>query len=402
MRIAIIHSGNSGFFPRFYKALYSVIETNGDTCRLYVPNSGRNHRCILPGQHIFGNRLNWLIHSRLFRITGIRDIFSVLSTLNIIHKLNKYKPNLIHCNLINDDFLNIPLFVYYINKHNIPIIWTMHDCRAFTGGCPYFDEVKCNKWKTGCGKCPQKETIIDGTHLQWIIRKYWNNKINKLQIVVPSNWLANFVKESFLKEHPIQVIYNGVDISIFSNETNIDIRKKYHIDSSKKIILGCAIHWENRKGLKFFKQMAPKLNSEYQIVLIGGISKEIQENLKREGIICTGKTSTIEEMVAWYQSASVFVNPTLADNFPTTNIEALASGTPVITFNTGGSPEAIDNKTGIVVAKEDLNGLISAIEQINKTPTNYTKKNCLDRAEHFSQKQYLEYYKLYLKIINHE
>lgn len=402
MRIAIIHSGNSGFFPRFYKALYSVIEAHGDSCRLYVPNSGRNYRCILPGQQIFGNRLNWFIHNKLFLITGIRDIFSILSTINLIHKFRKYKPDLIHCNLINDDFLNIPIFVYYVNKHNIPIIWTMHDCRAFTGGCPYFDEVKCDKWKNGCNKCPQKETFIDGSHIQWTIRKYWHNKINKLQIVTPSIWLSNFIKDSFLKKHPIQVIYNGVNTSIFSNRININIREKYHIDSSKKIILGCAIHWESRKGLFFFEQIAPKLNSEYQIVLIGGISIEIQEKLKKIGILCIGKTSNTEEMIAWYQIATVFVNPTMADNFPTTNIEALASGTPVITFNTGGSPEAINDKTGIVVEKEDLNGLLLAIEKISQTPSNYTKENCLYRAELFSEKQYQEYYKLYLKTINHD
>lgn len=401
MRIAIIHSGNSGFFPRFYKALHSVIETHGGSCRLYVPNSGRNYRCILPEQQIFGNRLNWFIHNKLFFITGIRDIFSVFSTINLIHKLKKYKPDLIHCNLINDDFLNIPIFVYYVNKYNIPIIWTMHDCRAFTGGCPYFDEIKCNKWKTGCNKCPQKETIIDGSNIQWAIRKHWHNKINKLQIVTPSIWLANFIKESFLKKHPLQVIYNGVNTSIFSKRTNINIREKYQIDNSKKIVLGCAIHWESRKGLIFFEQIAPKLNKDYQIVLIGGISMERQEKLKKIGILCTGKTSSTEEMIAWYQIATVFVNPTLADNFPTTNIEALASGTPVITFNTGGSPEAIDDKTGIVVEKEDLNGLLSAIERIAKNPSNYTKENCLSRAEFFSEKQYIEYYKLYLKTINH-
>lgn len=399
MKIAILHSGNSGFFPRFYKSLANAIEQNKDQCVLIVPNSGRNKRCVLHNQIAWGTRLNWYIHSRWHKITGLQDLFSIFETLNLLYILNKQKPDVIHFNLINEKCLNIPLLVYYINKHCIPVVWTMHDCRAFTGQCPYFDEVNCNKWQTGCGKCPQCETWIDNTHLQWKLYRKWNAGFKNLTIVTPSQWLANFVKKSFFYKYPVQVIYNGIDTTTFSQPTHYDVHSKYKINKNKKIILGCAINWEPRKGMRYFEQLADLLPSDFQIVLVGGIKTEDLQRLSNKKIICTGRTSTVEELISWYQVAAVFCNPTLADNFPTTNIESLAAGTPIVSFRTGGSPEAIDNKTGIVVEQGDLSALCEAIKQITEQKERYTSENCKLRSMLFSDEQYKQYIKLYYSLL---
>lgn len=400
MRIAIIQSGNAGFFPRFYKSLAKAIDTNGDQKILLVPNSGRNKRCVLPNQIVWGTRFNWFIHSRFHKLTGLQDIFSLFETISLLHILKSQRPDLIHLHLINDKCLNLPLFVHYVNKHHIPVAWTMHDCRAFTGQCPYFDEVNCHKWKSGCGKCPQCETWIDNTHWQWKIRQQWHTTFKNLTIVTPSKWLASFVKESMFKKNSINTIYNGVDISMFSQETNYDVRSKYNIGIEKKIVLGCAINWEPRKGMIFFEQMAELLPNDYQIVLVGNIGDAQKESLGFKKIICVGRTSTLDEMVAWYQTAAVFCNPTLADNFPTTNIESLASGTPIVTFRTGGSPEAIDEKTGIVVEQGNLLQLCDAVIQVATHRDIYTAENCRKRSLLFSDEQYKQYVKLYHSIIN--
>ena len=398
MKIAIIHSGNSGFFPRFYKSLVHAIEQNKDEYILMVPNSGRNKRCMLPHQYIWGTRLNWFIHSRWYKITGLQDIFSVFETLHLLHLLHRHNPDILHFNIINDKCLNIPLLVHYANKCNIAIVWTMHDCRAFTGQCPYFDEVNCNRWKTGCGNCPQCETWIDSTHWQWKIHQHWHTAFKNLTIVTPSQWLASFVKESIFKKNRVEVIYNGVDTIRFAQKSNFDIHSKYQINKKKKIVLGCAINWESRKGMAYFEQMSELLPDIYQIVLVGNIDEKKKKYLAQKNIICIGRTSTLDEMIAWYQSASVFCNPTLADNFPTTNIESLAAGTPIVTFQTGASPEAIDEKTGIVVEQGNLQQLCEAVKQIASHRNFYTTENCRKRSLLFSNEQYKQYIQLYHQI----
>jgi len=398
MKIAIIQVANIGFFPKFYNAILSSVEKKGDNIRLFVPNTGRNKRNRLSYQSTFGTRFNWFIHYYLYKITGIQDIFSFFSTLHLIRKMVKYSPDIIHLNVINDKIINIPLFVRYVNKNNIAIIWTMHDCRAFTGQCPYFDEIQCFRWKTGCEKCPICETKINNTHITWNIRRKWQTQIKRMVIVTPSKWLATYVQESFFRNYPIKVIYNGVDIVRFSKKINLDVRKKYGISENKKIILGCSIFWEHRKGLNYFIQLSQRITTDYQVVLIGNIDETKKKELLENNIICTGRTKTFTEMTAWYQSANVFCNPTMADNFPTVNIEALAAGTPVVTFNTGGSPEAVDEKTGIVVEKGNVSELCRAVTYVAEHRNIYTYENCIKRAQMFSNRQYDLYVQLYKSI----
>lgn len=397
MKIVVLHSGNIGFFPRFYNSLVNSIKRHGDDAYLVAPNSGRNKRRILYNQTLYGERLNWFIHAAIYKITGLQDIFSIIDTLCLLRVLKKITPDVIHLNVVNDKILNMPLFVHYINKHKIRVVWTMHDCRAFTGQCPYFDEIDCSRWKTGCGKCPQCETKIDSTSAVWKIRKKTALKINNLTIVTPSKWLASFVRESFFCDSNLQVIYNGVDTAAFSKTTDINVFDAYGLKQGKKIVLGCAIFWENRKGLIYFERLAQILPDEYQIILVGNIEDKVKLRLMSKNIICTGQTKNLDEMVALYQSANVFCNPTMADNFPTTNIEALAAGTPVVTFNTGGSPEAIDENTGIVVEKGNLKELCSSIIKIVENKDKYSYDNCIKRSKLFSCKQYDQYVEIYHK-----
>lgn len=401
MRIAILHGSNQGFFPRFYEALHTSILDSGSVVRLFSPNSGVNRMKRLQDQVIWGTRINWHIHNLLFKITGKQDCYSQWSTLNLIRRLKEFNPDVLHLHVINQCQINLPMLVKYVNKHHIPVVWTFHDCRAFTGLCPYFDSVCCQKWQAGCGRCPQltqySHSKKDRTHWQWEFRKKWITQIANLYIVTPSLWLSNLVRASFLRRYPCHIIYNGVDTSGFSKMSSCDVRKKYGI-GTKHIVLGCAVNWEKRKGMLYFEQIIHRLPDDYQIVLVGGIGGSDKQRLQAEGIIVTGRTKTFDELVAWYQQASVFVNPTLEDNFPTVNIESLASGTPVVTFCTGGSPEAIDEHSGIIVEKGDVDGLVQAIQNIITSPLQYSKSTCINRSQDFTNSNYQEYVKLYVKI----
>lgn len=399
MKIAILQSSFAGFFPRYYKALYNASISNGDEACVFGNRNSINKRTKLPNQILFGSRLNWHIHHTLYKLFGLSEIYSFTDTLDLTLKLSKFKPDVIHLNVINGCILNMPMLVRYANRNKIPIVWTMHDCRAFTASCPYPDEADCDKWQNGCEGCPVCNTNIDNSRLQWKIKRRWNSGFSNLTIVTPSEWLANFIRKSFLKEHPLKVIYNGVDTIAFSQKSTFDVHKEYNIPKEKKIILGCAINWESRKGLNFFESMAETLSTDYQIVLVGGITENKRKEFSKKGIICTGRTSTLAEMIAWYQSATVFCNPTLADNFPTTNIEALAAGTPVVTFRTGGSPEAIDKNTGIAVEQGNKKALCDAVRKICEHKELYKAEFCRKRAQHFSLCQYNEYVKLYHSLV---
>ena len=407
MKVAVLHGSNQGFFPRFYRDLKSVFESAGNNeMMLFSPRSGQNYRCVLPNQEFFGNRINSFFHSVLFKITGKQDCWSLFSTWSLIRKIKKFQPEILHIHVINQRLINFPMLIYFVNKMRISVVWTFHDCRAFTGGCPYFDEIKCEKWKNGCRECPDKGGVyvknFANTEWQWNFRKEWFNKIWNLHIVTPSRWLADFVKKSFLNTKHVQVIYNGVDVRAFSSKSDFDIHANYGIAKDKKIVLGCAINWEPRKGLVYFKELASKLSSDYQVVLVGGISQSFMEQLNKLGVICTGRTKTFDEMKAWYQVASVFVNPTLADNFPTVNIEALASGTPVVTFRTGGSPEAINENTGLVVEQGNIEALNNAVVEICEKGKDAYSFFCLNRAKMFSCDRYNDYVELYQKIVFNE
>jgi glycosyltransferase involved in cell wall biosynthesis len=206
------------------------------------------------------------------------------------------------------------------------------------------------------------------------------------------------VQQSFLNKFPVHVIHNGVDLQNFdiSNQKVLPPLKSIQ---TKTIILGVASTWDERKGLHDFKEFSKLINDSFQIVLIG-LSKKQIKTLSKE-IIGIERTEDIAELAAWYQAAKVFVNPTYQDNFPTTNIEALACGTPVVTYNTGGSPEAIDQNTGRVIKKGDVGGLKKAVEEITEKGKDHYQKICRNRAEkHFNKdERYLDYIELYRKIV---
>ena len=225
------------------------------------------------------------------------------------------------------------------------------------------------------------------------------NQVKRVQIVTPSIWLKDLVNQSFLK-HPVECINNGIDLNQFKPFENfIKLKKKLDL-KNKKIILGVASTWDKRKGFSDFIQLASLLDANYKIILIGLTNKQIQR--LPDDIIGIQRTESTAELAHFYSMADVYVNPTTKDNFPTTNIESLACGTPVITYDTGGSPEAIDDETGKVVKKGDVIGLYNEIKELALKPQENYAKVCRNRAEQLFNKddRYQEYLKLYESLIN--
>lgn len=313
-----------------------------------------------------GNKLDQQVHGLYTRITDKCGYGSKYVTKKFIKEIDKYTPDLIQLHILHGYYINLPILFEYIKEKKIPVVWTFHDCWAFTGHCPYFDLVGCQKWETGCYQCQQKHHhpaswIVDNSKGNWLAKKKLFTAIDNLTIVTPSEWLAKLVKKSFLQGCRIEVIHNGIDTQDFKPVYG-DIFTNMGI-SNKKIILGVSSTWSNSKGLKDFIQLNRILPDEYIVVLVG-VTKDQKRKLPKT-IIGIERTENISELAELYTAATVLVNPTYEDNYPTINLEALACGTPVITYKTGGSIEAIEQSGyGYIVNKGDIGGLLRSILEI--------------------------------------
>ena len=329
------------------------------------------------------------------RILGNYGFNSRKATKRLIEALERIGPDVVHLHNLHGHNCHLEMLMGYFREKGTKLVWTFHDCWAFTAYCPYFDMVNCDKWKTGCHHCAQRKRFswfFDRS--AWLYEKKRSafSGLN-LTIVTPSQWLAELVKESFLKDYPVVVVNNGINLDAFK-PTPSDFRKKYSIPEEKCILLGVAIKWVPRKGADVFIRLAKRLDPEkFQIVMVGtddAIDRQLPEN-----VISIHRTANQAELAEIYTAADLFVNPTREENFPTVNMESLACGTPVLTFRTGGSPEIIDEKTGMVVDCDDEEALYHAIREIVGSRM-LAREDCINRGLTYDEtNKFREYAELY-------
>ena len=375
---------SEGSVARIVKDLYGVIEDAGHECLIAYGRGACNKE--FKSLRI-GNSLDVYIHALLTRITDRAGFYSKRVTKRFIKEIEGYQPDIIHIHCLHGYYINIPQIIKYIEEKEIPVVWTFHDCWAFTGHCAYFDNCGCEKWKQQCLNCQQKKSFptsyfLDNSRKNYLDKKKLFSNINNLTIVTPSKWLEEVVNNSFFCKKKVVTINNGIDTDCFKYTPN-KLREKYNL-IGKKIILGVAGVWNERKGLDTFLKLSDILEKEYQVVLVGIDSKDIGDYSQK--VITIKKTQNKEELAQWYSVADIFVNPTLEDNYPTVNLEAIACGTPVITYDTGGSGECLKFGNGILVEKGDFDELVTGIKKlcIEEEPKNVhsnriDKKYCFDQ-----------------------
>ena len=360
-----------GSTGRITEAIGGIMKKQGWDC--YVVHGaryvGKSHQqslqVVTKSQeylHAFG--------SMLFDKHGL---FSSKETKKIILKLREIKPDIIQLHCVHGYYINYKLLFEFLKEINVPVVWTFHDCWAFTGHCAHFAFAECDKWKNGCYKCPllrdyPKSVLLDSSKSNWLQKKMSFTSIRNLHIVAVSEWLADLARQSFFNKYPVQVINNGVDLAVFKPNENT-IRQRFNIGDSEMLVLGVATAWGTDKGLNEFVMLSQEENIK---VILVGVTEEIKKTLPRE-IIAINRTESQKELADFYSAADVFINPTYNDSFPTVNIESIACGTPVITYKTGGSPEAVDESTGLVVAQGDYNELLESIHLF---------KECLFKEKH--------------------
>lgn len=351
------------------------------------------------GHRYFGTRFGHALHFLLARENGKNGRYSAPATRKLIREIKKFGPDLIHLHNLHNFCINLPLFFRFLKESGVPVVLTLHDCWTFTGHCPYFDMVGCEKWKEHCHDCPQlsvyPESKKDRSAKEFEDKKTWFGTLPNLTLVTPSFWMRETVQESFLKKFPAEVIKNGIDLATFT-PTESDFRKKHSLDD-KFILLGVSFGWSERKGLDVFIELSKRLGEEFQIVLVGADPGEIDLPKK---ILSISRTGSAKELAGIYSAADLFVNPTREEMFGLVNAEALACGTPVLTFRTGGSPEILDDKSGCVVEKNDIDALEKEIRRIAKERP-FAKDDCIQRAKAFDKNdRFKEYVTLYENIFN--
>lgn len=359
MKIVQINSVTNGSTGKIMMSIHNNLLKKGYDSHVVW---GRGRKSTSNYEFYLNDKAGVYFHTLYTRLTGKNGFASKKSTKKLINYLDYINPDIVHLHNIHGYYLNIELLFNYFKRKKIKIIWTFHDCWPFTGQCPFFTLKKCQKWKKECFDCKMiseyPKTISDNSKWNYNKKKDLFNGLD-ITIVTPSKWLASLVKESFLKDYQVEIINNGIDLSIFK-PTHINFKKRYNIEN-KKIILGVAGVWDSRKGLDDFIKLSKIIDDSYIIVLIGLSQKQIK-NLP-SNIIGIERTENQNELAGIYSESDILFNPTYEDNYPTVNIESIACGTPVLTYNTGGSPESACYFGKVVSLNEMLNNYDSIINE---------------------------------------
>ena len=404
---------NYGAPGRIVEQIGLLAEKNGYEC--FVAHSTRNENPSQLRHYAMTTRWQEVVHALGSKFLDLHGLLSTAQTRELVERIKDYQPDIIHLHNIHGYFCNFKVLFEYLDSVDTPVVWTLHDCWSFTGRCFHFVGVDCYKWKTGCYDCKAEpgytvSKYYDRSRELYALKKRLFSSVKNLTLVPVSDWQAAFLKDSFLKDCNVHTIHNGVDIEKFRPMNGNRLRDKHRLDG-KFVILGVASPWNTRKGLDDFYRLRTMLSDEFAIVMVGLTPKQIEK--LPDGIIGIARTESQQELAEYYSMADVFVNLTYLDTFPTTNLEALACGTPVVTYRTGGSPEAICDTacekvekagaeyypTGMVVEQGDVEGMIRCVRDLKSRPINAAV--CRQRAvEHFDKdKCFEEYIKLYENLL---
>lgn len=380
---AVCGTGSTG---RIVADIWKALKDQGHEAKVAY---GVGHGSIVSpeDQICFNNKIGYYTHNILAKITDKTGMYSKRETKELLKKIDEFQPDIIHLHNLHGYYINYPILFEYLAKKDIPVVWTLHDCWAYTGHCAYYSANQCALWKTDCEKCE---------HLQEYPRCYFNGNtknnykkkkavftsVSRMIITTPSNWLANEVKKSFLSKYPILTVYDAIDLNIFK-PTASDF-KTVHGIGSQQMILSVANVWEKRKGLDDIVELSKVLDSNKVLVIVG-VDEDQKKKLPTD-IIAIKRTANLDELVKIYSAADVFVNLSVEETFGMVTAEALACGTPVVAYDKTAVPEVVDKQSGVIVHAGNIQELVSGIRKAQSI----SSENARRRAEMFDKKTEIE------------
>ena len=390
MKIAYINSvAGYGSTGRLIDQLASM---DGVTAKIYFGrkknlSQGDTFRMTKLGGNIMHAAQTFLFDSHAFA--------NVKETERMLEDLDVYQPDLIHLHNLHGYYLDVNTLFHYLKNKDIPVIWTLHDCWAFTGHCAHYEAAGCDGWKSGCRKCPDLWTYYPTFNPANTGKNFEKKKElftslgNKLHLTVPSKWLAGQVSQSFLKDTECTVIPNGIDLGVFHPEGS-SFREEHHLNG-KCLVTACSSIWTNRKGLDQLVKLAEDMPENCVLCVVGVTEK--QKKLFAPGTVVIRRTDSVRELAGIYSASDLFINPTQEESFSLVNVEAQACGCPVATYTSGGSTEMVTDQTGVILAKNDLAGMRQAIADVSAGRLVFRKEDCVENASSFSKEKMLEGYR---------
>lgn len=382
MKVLMINSvcgiGSTG---RICTDIADALIADGHECKIAYGRSSVPEKYKDISYHIGGEfavRLNG-VKARLFDNEGFN---AKRATKKLVNWIKTYNPDVIHLHNLHGYYLNVKILFDYLKTCGKKIVWTLHDCWSFTGHCSYFTLVKCEQWQSHCSYCPQKNSYPKAFRSK--AKKNFDKKRNAftgvldLTIVTPSKWLADLVEKSFLKEYPIEVINNGIDLTVFK-PTESDFREKHGLQD-KKIILGVASVWDKRKGLDDFFELAKIISDDYRIVLVGLNDKQLKRLPKN--VIGVKRTNSVAELAGLYSTADVYITTSVEETFGMTVVESLACETPAIVYNKSALSELV-NCGAILCYNSAVNELANMIVNENYFIKNKNIKTKIDMVDNY-------------------
>lgn len=308
------------------------------------------------------SNLEVYFHVAMSRLTGLNGYFSFFSTRRLLKKIKQFKPDIVHIHELHGYYVNLKPVIKYLKQNKIKTIWTFHCEYMYTGKCG--QSLDCNKWQSECYNCPQlhqypKSIFFDFTRQMHQSKKNMLSDFENLTIVTPSVWLEKRVKESFLNDKSTKVIHNGIDLDNVYYFRDSNYLKDKHNITNEKVVLAVAPNLMSvQKGGHFVLELANRLVKENIKFILIGVDKPFNF---QDNVIMLGRTNNQDELAEYYSLADVFIICSQAENFPTTCLESLACGTPVIGFDVGGTKETAPNNLGHFVSYEDLESLEQAV-----------------------------------------
>ncbi|MEG1300386.1 MAG: glycosyltransferase [Erysipelotrichaceae bacterium] len=382
---------------RTCKELSDFLTSKGVNVVTFSASCGKKYK----ENKIFESKISRLKHLMLSRITGLEGYYSFGATKKLVKELLNFNPDIVHLRILHGSYLNYGYLYKKIREMKIPVVWTMHDCWAYTGKCAYYSNLNCFKWKDAtCSKCPAKKQypeslFFDFSNYMYKRKNELFNSISDLHIVTVSDWLKCEVEQSYLNQFDIRRIYNWIDLDVFQPRESNKLKLKY---PNRFIILGVASAWSSRKGIDKFIELSKYLADNYLIILIG----KCNVRLPNKRIVSVDNISSKNELSEYYSLANVFINFSEEETFGKVAAEAISCGTPVITNSNTANPEIIDNRCGIVLKNGNMEEVLEAIKKIESNKKLFYSNACVKRANKlFNKSINCElYYSLYLDLID--
>ena len=383
---------------RIAAEIAALVEKDGGQCEIGYGAEAPSAEAARFAYRV-GTSLERRVYSQCRKLFDAEGYGSRSGTKKLIAEMERFQPDVIQLHNLHGCYLNLPILFAYLRQSGLPVVWTLHDCWPFTGHCAYFDYADCRKWMDGCRHCPQQRSYpacygLDGSERNYAMKKRLFTSLERLVFVTPCEWMKQPLSRSFLSGYLARTIYNGVDLRAFQ-PTESGLRRRYGLEG-KRVVLSVASDWDERKGLRFLTEAQQALGDAYRFVAVG--LEEEQIKALPAPMLGIARTADVRELAAWYTAADCVANPTMEDNMPMVNLEALACGTPVAVFRTGGCPEAVDESCGVVVDKGDGAALRNAIERLCGQKQAMTAA-CVERAARFDcRRTYQSYVELYKEL----